>query len=373
MTKPLLDQTTTVEIINPTFRTVVENGSLQKLPAYLSQEQLTNRAFVITDTKVGPLYGRAVSQTLLDAGIKTTVLTMKAGEQHKTLAQAGNLVDQLSDAKATRKDVIIALGGGVVGDLGGFVASIYNRGVPLVHIPTTLLAMVDSSVGGKTGVDHGGKNKTGSFYQPKLVIADPTVLVTLGPRVYTEAFGEIAKYAILDADFLTELETAADRLRSYSTDNLDILGKIIARCVKQKSNVIATDPREQAPDGRILLNYGHTLGHGLEAAGDYTELLHGEAVAIGMTFAAQLALQLGLAGEEFITRQTRLLEALGLPTRYTGKASIVDVMKHIEKDKKNTKTNSIRFVLPRTAGQLTVEQIESSVVNRAVSDFVVAQ
>jgi 3-dehydroquinate synthase len=331
-----------------------------------------DRAFIITDKNVDALYSNTISRTLSDAGIETTIMTMKAGEQHKTLDQVGDFVDQLSELKTTRKDTIIAVGGGVVGDLAGFVASIYNRGVPLVHVPTTLLAMVDSSIGGKTGVDHGGKNKTGSFYQPKLVVADPTVLSTLNPRIYTEGFGEIAKYAILDADFLPELEAAAARLRIYSKDNLDILGKIIARCVKQKSEVVAADSHEQAPDGRILLNYGHTLGHGLEAAGRYTELLHGEAISIGMTFAAKLSAQLGFTDEEFIDRQTQLLESLGLPTHYTGKASITDILKHIGKDKKNTDTKGIRFVLPKTAGQLMVERVIGSVVERSVNEFIAA-
>ncbi len=370
MTKSLLDETTIIKSVDPTFRTIVEHGSLQKLPIYLQQENLVdNRVFIITDTNVGALYGDMIIKILSSAEIETTTLTMEAGEQHKTLAQVGALVDQLSEAKATRKDVIIALGGGIVGDLGGFVASIYNRGMPLVHIPTTLLAMVDSSIGGKTGVDHGGKNKTGSFYQPKLVVADPNALNSLSPRIYTEGFGEIAKYAILDAEFLAELEAVANTVQRYSENHADTLGAIIARCVKQKSNVIAADPHEQTLDGRILLNYGHTFAHGIEAASNYTELLHGEAVAIGMTFAAQLARKLGFVEEEFIAQQTQLLQNLGLPIRYTGKATIPDILEHMQKDKKNAIANSVRFVLPKAPGQLIVDQIDTDTVSQAISDF----
>jgi 3-dehydroquinate synthase len=229
--------------------------------------------------------------------------------------------------------------------------------------------MVDSSIGGKTGVDHGGKNKTGAFYQPRLVVADPSVLSTLDERVYTEGFGEVAKYAMLDANFMPQLEEGAEDLRRFSPANLAVLGRIVARCVDQKSRVIASDPHEKNPDGRILLNYGHTLGHGLEAAGRYTELLHGEAVTIGMTYAAKLAVHLGLTEQAVLDRQTALLESLGLPTAYNGAADVDDIMRHILKDKKNTSQKTTRFVLPRAVGQMVVWQVNNAVVRSTTRQF----
>lgn len=375
MAVPFLDQATTIEVVNPEFRTVVENGSIEHLPDYLDQEGLaSDHAFIITDTIVEALYGEAVTGTLSAAGIEPTIITMQAGEKNKTWETVGSFVERLSGQNTARSDTIIALGGGVVGDLGGFVASIYKRGIPLVHVPTTLLAMVDSSVGGKTGVDHGGKNMTGSFYQPRLVVADPTVLSTLSQRVYTEGFGEIAKYGMLDADFLPELEAVAGDLRIYSDEQASVLGQIIARCVKQKSDVIAADPFEDPENssGRILLNYGHTLCHALEAAGGFTELLHGEGVSIGMNFAAKFAVALGFAEEELVERQADLLQSLGLPLLYEGEATVDEVMGHIAKDKKNLGSGETRFVFPQSPGQMLVRKIGNTTVETAVAEFLSA-
>jgi 3-dehydroquinate synthase len=365
-----LDLTTSVEITNPVVRTVVEKDALVSLPRFLAEQNLQNgKAFIITDSTVAKLYGETVSSTLDRAGIDYEILIMPAGETNKTLEQAARFVEQLADSDATSSDMVIALGGGVVGDLGGFVASIYNRGLPLVQIPTTLLAMVDSSIGGKTGVDHGGKNKTGSFYQPRLVIADPAMLMTLEKRVYTEGFGEVAKYAALDADFWLELESQTTILRNFSVDNLGLLGKLITRCVQQKSKVIKSDPNEQDPAGRILFNYGHTLCHGLEAAGGYSELLHGEAVSIGMNFAAQLGEHLGITKHSFVERQTELLTSLGLPVTYRGNAQLGDIEMHVAKDKKNIDAHTTRFVLPQTIGQMTVQQVPNRVVKVEIAKF----
>lgn len=373
MAETFLDTKIAIPTLDHEFRAVVAEGGLSNLPQYLDDEGLAEgRAFVLTDSQVNSIYGDGVAHTLEAAGIENTVLEMDAGEEHKTLLQVADFIDSLSAQNASQHDVVIALGGGVVGDLGGFVASIYNRGVPLVQVPTTLLAMVDSSIGGKTGVDHGGKNKTGTFYQPELVVADPEVLHSLSPRVYTEGFGEIVKYAMLDAQLMSRLEHSAPRLREFSYHNASLVGRIIARSVQQKSKIIADDPHEQAPDSRVLLNYGHTLGHALEAAGGYTELLHGEAVAIGMTFAAQLAVDLELLDPEVSYQQEYVLQKLGLPTQYEGSATVDSVMAHIEKDKKNDIPGITRFVLPKAAGKMIVQHIDNETVHQAVSHFLEA-
>lgn len=370
MTKTYLDKAITIPTPASTVRTIVQADGIKLLPTYLKDADLADtRVFIITDSKVEPLYGKIVSGILSDANIPHSLMTIPAGEENKTLAQVGKAIDTLSSEKATRSDVLITLGGGVVGDLGGFVASIYNRGIPLVHIPTTLLAMVDSSIGGKTGVDHGGKNKTGSFYQPKIVLADPTVLKTLDQRTYVEGFGEIAKYAMLDAEFLTLLETNADRLVSSGQHDMDMLSEIIARCVTQKSTIIQADPLEQNVAGRVLLNYGHTLAHALEAAGDYAELLHGEAVAIGMSYAVQLAAYLNMTDETLVDRQLALLTSLQLPTSYSGQAQIDTIIEHMMRDKKNETSDVVRFVLPKQPGNMVLHEVNKETLHITLDNF----
>jgi len=371
MAEALLDQSNTIEGTHQTFRTIVETGGLNKLPQYLDEIGLSDgQAFVITDTNVERCYGDRVSESLNAAGIHAETLVIAANESNKTLGRARQLIEELAARKANSDDTILALGGGVVGDLAGFSASIYHSGMPLVQLPTTLLAMVDSSIGGKTAVDHGGKNKIGTFYHPKLVVADPSVLLTLDRRVYTEGLGEVARYAALDERFFGELEYDARKVRELSPFSYSAVCRIIARCVKQKSDIVVADPEERSiDDGRVLLNYGHTLAHGLEAAGDYTELLHGEGVSIGMTYAAQLAVRLGIAEQSFAERQTGLLRSLGLPIRYEGKADIEDIMRYIARDKKNTSLDNTRFVLPESVGHMTVRLVDNDIVRSTVSEF----
>lgn len=349
---------------------LVEPGALANLCQHLADVELdAKRVFIITDSVINELYGECIAGILRAGGIEYKILILPSGEEHKTLAQAARLIEELSDAGAVRSDLIVAFGGGVVGDLGGFVASVYNRGLPLVHVPTSLLAMVDSSIGGKTGVDHGGKNKTGTFYQPKLVVADPELLKTLSPRIYTEAFGEIIKYGMLNSDFLGHLESHAEELVQYSDQNLPVLCEVISRCVALKASFTTKDQHETSQDGRILLNYGHTFGHALEAAGKYKELLHGEAVAIGMTFAAQLAVTLGIARPELLERQSALLNSFGLPTSYDGVASLKEIVNHITKDKKNLQQAKVRFVLPKGFGKMIVKELSIEQVTAVITEF----
>lgn len=366
MNERYLDEVTTIPAQDAEVRTIVQAGALRDLPEHLHEAGLTARAFVLTDSNVADLYEGQVRDTLDDAQIDHDVLVMPAGEENKTLEQFATFVSELSERNITRKDAVIAVGGGVVGDLGAFVASAINRGNPLVHVPTTLLAMVDSSIGGKTGIDFGGKNKTGSFYQPKLVVADTETLQTLDQRVYTEGFGEVAKYAMLDADFWNELAKS----EQLDQTQFATISDLVARCMKYKLDVVAADPHEQNPHGgRVFLNYGHTLGHGLEAAGGYTELLHGEGVSIGMNFAAQLAVKLEVAKPELVEAQAELIESIGLPLTYKGDASVDEIMRHIAKDKKNDGAGSTRFVLPEGIGKMRVQQVDNNVVRDAVEAF----
>jgi 3-dehydroquinate synthase len=296
-------------------------------------------------------------------GFAHGVKVVPAGEGSKDVDTWASVIEWLAVSGANRKDALVAVGGGVVGDLGGFVASTYNRGIDLVQVPTSLLAMVDASIGGKTGIDLGGKNKTGSFYHPKCVIADPCVLTTLGEREYIEGLGEVAKYAVLDQDFMTYIEGVSDY--DIADRRMDVLGELVSRCVQMKSGYVQDDPYEQNKNGgRVLLNYGHTYGHAVEAVTGYNEYLHGEAVAIGMQFALLLSKDLNiLTDDSLIERQTALLQRLRLPHEID--TSLLDpntILPEMAKDKKNTEAGNakVRFVLPKRVGEFAVEQVDAA-------------
>jgi 3-dehydroquinate synthase len=301
-------------------------------------------AWVISDTNVAPLWSEPIRESLAAAGFATDVLTVPAGEASKSLAQTGSLLDQLLNGRIDRRDVVVALGGGVVGDLAGLVAAIVLRGVGLVQIPTSLLAMVDSSVGGKTGIDHPrGKNLIGAFYQPQLVIADPTVLTTLPDREWRAGWAEIIKHGMIESTatgveelrLLPRIESASDA----DLRDVDFMAAIVADNVRIKRAVVQGDEREAGL--RRVLNYGHTLGHAMEAS-NY-RYIHGEAIALGMRAAIALAIRLGRSNDEIATRQNALLDRLGLPSKFDGELS--DVMDHIWSDKKAV-SGVLTWILP---------------------------
>lgn len=311
------------------------------------------RAWIITDSNVGPLWADQLAGWLAPAGLAVERLEVSAGESSKSLSHVAGLLDELLDRRVERRDVIVALGGGVIGDLAGFVAAIALRGIGLVQIPTSLLAMVDSSVGGKTGVNHArGKNLIGSFYQPALVLADPLVLQTLPERDIRGGWGEIIKHAMIEstasegsgAQLIARIESASDdqlRDSAFITD-------IVRRNVLIKSAVVQSDERE---DGlRRILNYGHTLGHAMEASGYHYH--HGEAIALGMRAAADLAIRLGRSSADVARRQNDLLDRIGLPSRFEG--SLSDVLARLASDKKAIH-GQLTWILPgQDAGSVDI-------------------
>lgn len=313
----------------------------------------SRRGWIISDANVAPLWGAAVAGSLARAGFATTQLTVAAGESSKSMQQTSALLDRLLTEKINRRDVVVALGGGVVGDLAGFVAAIVLRGVGLVQIPTSLLAMVDSSVGGKTGIDHErGKNLIGAFYQPQLVLADPLVLETLPEREWRAGWAEIIKHAMIemtatgrdDAQLLSLIEsTHADAL--YDTS---VISEVIAQNVRVKSAVVSRDERESGL--RRVLNYGHTLGHAMEASG--YRYIHGEAIALGMRAAVNLAIRLGYSTDDVASRQNAMLDRIGLPNQYEGQLS--DVIDRLWSDKK-TVNGVLTWILPgRECGRVDI-------------------
>lgn len=325
---------------------VIEWGSFCQLPAALQAMSMQKRVFVVTDSSVGALYAAAARNLLEQAGLEPFIFTVPAGEGSKSFACFQQIIDWLVEHHAERSEPLIALGGGVVGDLTGFVAASYRRGMPLVQVPTTLLAQIDSSIGGKTGINHAlGKNLIGAFYQPELIFADPAVLLTLPERAYREGWAEIVKTGvILDAELFAMLE---ERLPDLERRNADLLAQVVARCIRIKMDVVQGDERDSGQ--RNLLNYGHTFGHALETITAYGTWLHGEAVSIGMEVAGRIAVTRGLISENDLTRQRKLLQAIGLPVACPGIDSEA-ILVAMQNDKK-VLSGRTRWILPTSIGQ----------------------
>jgi 3-dehydroquinate synthase len=305
-------------------------------------------ALVVSNTTVAPLYLPRIEAGM--EGLHWSSFLLDDGEAHKTFANVGRALDALGQLGATRDACVIALGGGVVGDLAGFSAACWMRGIDFIQMPTTLLAMVDSSVGGKTGVNLPvGKNLAGAFHQPRAVIADIDTLATLPDREYRAGLAEVVKGAAIgDEAFFAWLEQRADALTARDPATVQ---EAIARKVQYKAGVVARDETEQGE--RALLNLGHTFGHALETAGHYTALLHGEGVAIGMLLAAQLSERLGMSVAADTSRLRRLLEKLGLPTRIPAGMEARPLLALMRLDKKNT-AGVLRLILWRGVGRAEI-------------------
>ena len=343
----------------------IGSGNLGTAARFCDAEQDDAHAVIITDTNVDGLYSDAVAEPLQEAGSQVDILSVDAGEQSKSPEVAQELWEQLLDQGADRKTVIMALGGGVVGDLAGFVAATFGRGLRFVQIPTTLLAQVDSSVGGKVGINlPGGKNMVGAFWQPCGVVIDVAVLGTLPDREYRAGLAEVVKYGVIqDPQFFAYLEA---NIEPINARNSDALLHIVERCCRLKADVVEQDEREET-GLRSILNYGHTFCHAFEAATGYEQLLHGEGVAIGMTCAARLAERLGRVDAAFVGRQRALLEAFGLPLE----APDVDHDELIElmyRDKK-VERGRLRFVLPTRIGHVElVPDVANNEILAALQD-----
>lgn len=327
-----------------------------------------HRALVVTDENVAPLHGPFVAG-LADVGITATLAVLPPGECTKSLDRAADLYEDLIRMRADRHTCVVALGGGVMGDLAGFVAATYARGLPLLMIPTTLLAMVDSSVGGKVGVNHPrAKNIIGAFHQPLGVWIDTELLATLPGRELRCGMAEVVKYGmILDAHFFNYLEENADAVLNRDPT---ALREIVAHSCRLKADVVSKDEREES-GLRAILNFGHTFGHAVEAVAGYNaQFQHGEAVAVGMIGGCRLAERLGWVGADVTARLTALLERLGLPTVAPGldAAALYDAM---TRDKKNQK-GKLRFVLPRVLGEVELTDRATEDDVRAVLQSVVA-
>ncbi len=354
-----------VETATQSYPVLVGYGLLDKLGEKMKKAALSGTATVISDENVFSVYGSKVEGILKDAGFAVNYFVVPPGEETKSMDYAIKIYDFLVEHRAERDDIIIALGGGMVGDLAGFVAATFLRGMFWVQVPTSLVAMVDASIGGKVGVNHPeGKNLIGAFYQPNLVLADCQTLTTLPQRELTSGWAEVIKHGmILDEEFVQFLESNVNKLIKLEPE---LITQAIARSAAIKAQVVSQDEKERKGK-RTILNYGHTIAHGLEAATQYKRFLHGEAVAIGMMGAAKLSQRLGLLPSAAVERQQALLQKFGLPTslraeaasqrrgrtRSNLKLSLAGVTKAMELDKKVSR-KAIRWVLLQDIGKVVI-------------------
>ena len=338
----------TVPVAGRAYDVVIGAGVLAEASLHLPEFPKAERAFVIADREVVDRFFAPLAAGLGSAGLDTVLLTVPSGEHAKSLQVYGTLLHQLAMQEAHRDDVVVALGGGSTGDLAGFVASTYMRGLPFVQVPTTLLAQVDAAVGGKTAVNlPEGKNLVGTFAQPRAVLADIETLATLTERDFRSGLAEVAKYGLtLDVELLGMLEADPGPVLARHPATLEGL---VRRCVAAKAGTVAADERDDG--ARLFLNYGHTLGHALERLDAFSGRTHGEAVAIGMVFAARLSERRGLAQAGLAARTSRLLSSLGLEV-HVRLPPADDVLSAMRMDKKFH--GGVRFVLLRDVGEPVV-------------------
>ncbi len=335
----------------------VDNGYLDRVGEFAFRAGISGKAALVTETRVAPLYAERVQVSLEKAGFVVSQHIVPAGEMSKSLTCAEQLCRELARAGHDRSSCIVALGGGVVGDLAGFVASVYYRGVPLVQIPTTVVAQADSSTGGKTAVNIAeGKNLVGTFHQPALVVVDPTTLVTLDTRTLAEGMAEVIKHAVIrDVGMLGELRQIGMEIGlGFSLKTLSRLPDLMARNIGIKARIVEEDERETR-DVRALLNFGHTIGHGIEASVPYGKIFHGETVALGMRAALNLSVSKAGLGQADVQRVMEIIDLMGLPTVLPADLQTDVIANHLARDKK-FRQGHIRFVLVPQLGQAYVSE-----------------
>ena len=327
----------------------IENGLLSRAASVIGETFSPSRIHIVSDSTVAPLYLQKLEQQFT---LPVTHTIIPAGEEHKRLATVEGIYHDLLASGMTRKDLIVALGGGVVGDITGFAAATFLRGVSLCQIPTTLLAQVDSSVGGKTGVDMPeGKNLVGAFYQPRLVLIDPAVLATLPDQTFADGMAEVVKYGYISNREILDMVSAPDYKKNIE--------RIICECVRIKRDVVTIDEHDTGL--RMILNFGHTIGHAAEKLGNYVDLTHGQAVAVGMVAAMRLSAFLG--NEDLTGRLIEILKHIGLPTEL--KYDREDIYRSLLSDKKKFGA-TVNFILVREPGRAEITPIDAEKLHEYV-------
>ena len=338
-----------VSLGDRSYKILIQPNILTQIGRVLQDNGLSGRVGIVTNPVVNELYGRVVHRSLKQAGFSPFLEVIPDGEQAKSMPWLSKILDALVTQRFERQDVVLALGGGVVGDVAGFAASVYLRGVPFVQVPTTLVAQVDSSVGGKTGINHPlGKNLIGAFYQPRVVVIDPQALQTLPKREWVAGLAEVIKYGMIaDSRFFEYLERHVEGLRTQAEE---VIPTVIRRCCEIKAEVVGGDEREFGR--RRILNYGHTVGHALETWGRYKTWIHGEAVGIGMVQEAAIAQFMGICDKELVERQRELIQDVGLPIAMPT-MKFTDLWGAMQHDKKVVK-GQINCVVPNRIGDVQV-------------------
>jgi 3-dehydroquinate synthase len=350
-----------IELGSDSYEVRVGDSLLERVGLWLREKEYSGKAVIVTDTTVKKLYADILGRSLSNADFKVTLLEVPPGEEQKNLETAAGLYDKLTAAYAERTTPVLALGGGVIGDLAGFVAATYLRGLPLVQVPTTLLAMVDSSIGGKTAVDYGGlKNIIGTFYQPKMVVADTATLSTLPEDELANGLAEIIKSAaIRNANLFKFLEININKARELHPE---VMEDMVLETARIKGEIVEKDEREAGLRG--ILNYGHTIGHAVEAASDFG-LKHGQAVAIGMMAAARISSRMGILEESEVVRLEVVIRQAGLPVVMPelDKEKVMEAMQH---DKK-VRDDRIRFVLLKSIGNAFIsDEVDPALVREVL-------
>jgi 3-dehydroquinate synthase len=345
------------------YDVLIGTGLLNRAGELIGKRLSERRCAVVCDTNVAALFAQQLEASLIAAGLQPARIVVPAGETAKTLEQAGAICEQMISAGLGRQSLVIGLGGGVVGDLSGFVAAIFHRGIPHVQIPTTLLAMVDSSIGGKTGVNaRSGKNLLGAAHQPALVIDDVDLLQTLPPSEFKQAFAEIIKHAIIaDAEMFGELrpELASDALA---------LQRLIERNVELKARIVAKDELDRSGE-RAVLNFGHTVGHALERAGNYEQFRHGEAISLGMVAACTVSMKKAGLAREQRDAIVDLLSKFELPTRLPSGLAREQVFEAMKLDKK-FESGEVRFVVtPKIGAAYLSRDVTLAEIREAVEEL----
>ncbi len=357
--------TITVSLPQTSYQIDIASGSLNQLGKQMQKLGVGKKVLVVSNPEIFDYYGDTCINSLQSNGFETFTHLIPAGEQYKNLQSIEQIYDTALTDRLERSSTMVALGGGVIGDMTGFAAATWLRGVNFVQVPTTLLAMVDASVGGKTGVNHPqGKNLIGAFYQPKLVAIDPEVLKTLPEKEFRAGIAEVIKYGVIwDEDLFTKLEQA-EHINNFSAIAPEFLQTILVRSCQAKADVVSQDEKEAGL--RAILNYGHTIGHAVESLTDYQQFVHGEAVAIGMVAAGKIAVRMGLWTKAEAARQDKLIAKAGLPLDIPVQLNIDDILETIKSDKK-VKAGKVRFILPTKIGAVTItDRLTSELIKEAL-------
>jgi 3-dehydroquinate synthase len=356
----------TVDLPQASYAIAIARDSLKQLGSQIKQLNLGKKVLLISNPEIFDHYGDMCLESLAKSGFETVTHLIPAGESFKQLESIQGIYDVAQANHLERSSIFVALGGGVIGDMTGFAAATWLRGVNFIQVPTSLLATIDSSVGGKTGVNHPqGKNLIGAFYQPKLVVIDPNVLQTLPHKEFRAGMAEVIKYGVIwDQELFVALEKH-DRLDSLDHVGDDLLETIMIRSCQAKAEVVGQDEKEAGL--RAILNYGHTIGHAIESLTHYQQFVHGEAVAMGMVAAGKIAVAMNLWTQKDRERQNALITKAGLPTDLPPEIAIADILEIIKSDKKVT-AGKVRFILPTAIGKVTItDQVTPEIITQALS------